>query len=293
MNISSALSLIKEKGRLLDYYLINNLIVDSRKEVLKELLKYQNTDGGFGNALEPDVQMPYSSVLATNIAISILEEIEYSDNKLLTTICNYYITQFDSEVRMFKFVSSKVDEYPHAIWWNYDNQKSFGYFNPTPEVLGFLLKHRNLHNFDIENEIEYCIEKIFSDYLEVKDEHSLYSIIKLYNKLDESNQSKIILVIEQSIKSIITVSKDKWREYSPQPYKLLTRDMDIFEEYELEYSDNLNFILDSISADLVWYPEWEWYQQNEVFEKIVKFQWMGYITYERIKLLLRENRIEK
>ncbi|MEJ2754005.1 MAG: hypothetical protein P8169_15225, partial [Chloroflexota bacterium] len=43
--------------------------------VWQELAAFQNGDGGFGHALEPDVRTPTSSALATGIALRILAEI--------------------------------------------------------------------------------------------------------------------------------------------------------------------------------------------------------------------------
>lgn len=285
MNIEKTLEFIKRNGRLLDYYLIKNLTGDFNEDVKKELLKFQNDDNGFGKGLEPDVQMPVSSVLATNIAISILEDIACDDKDLLAGICEYYISQFDYESREFLFVSQVVDEYPHAVWWNFENRDSFGYFNPTPEVLGFLLKHKYLHNFDVDKEIEYCVNRIANDYLEFKDEHSLYSIIKLYNNVDSLHKELMLPVINESIRGIITLTKEKWLEYSPQPHKLITRKMEIYNEFKEAFEENLEFVKNSITNDGVWYPEWQWYQFDEFFEDKVKYQWMGYITYERIKLI--------
>ena len=44
--------------------------------VFVELLKYQNVDGGFGNALEPDIRMTESSPIATTVAFQYINEIK-------------------------------------------------------------------------------------------------------------------------------------------------------------------------------------------------------------------------
>jgi hypothetical protein len=41
----------------------------SASDVLKELEIFQNEDGGFGNALEPDFRLPDSSAMASTIAL--------------------------------------------------------------------------------------------------------------------------------------------------------------------------------------------------------------------------------
>ena len=49
-------------------------------EVLGELSKFQNDDGGFGHAMEPDILMPNSSLLCSSVAFRVLRELEVSDD---------------------------------------------------------------------------------------------------------------------------------------------------------------------------------------------------------------------
>ena len=49
-------------------------------EVLGELSKFQNDDGGFGHAMELDIRMPNSSPLCSSVAFQVLRELEVSDD---------------------------------------------------------------------------------------------------------------------------------------------------------------------------------------------------------------------
>ena len=62
--------------RLLSYYFDDG----TPTAVLDELAGYQNQDGGFGNGLEPDLQLPDSSVITTTIALRILREVKATSN---------------------------------------------------------------------------------------------------------------------------------------------------------------------------------------------------------------------
>lgn len=48
----------------------------TKEDVLKQFETFQNSDGGFGHALEPDLRAPESSALATSVALNILRELE-------------------------------------------------------------------------------------------------------------------------------------------------------------------------------------------------------------------------
>jgi len=51
----------------------------SKDAVVSALLCYQNEDGGFGNALEPDNWNPNSTPIATGYAISKLNTVNFTD----------------------------------------------------------------------------------------------------------------------------------------------------------------------------------------------------------------------
>lgn len=49
----------------------------SREAVLAALRAYQNADGGFGNALEPDIRCPDSQPVPTQHALEILDDVGF------------------------------------------------------------------------------------------------------------------------------------------------------------------------------------------------------------------------
>ncbi|WP_199624558.1 hypothetical protein [Paenibacillus alkalitolerans] len=50
---------------------------------------YQNSDGGLGHALEPDVRCPESQPLFISFGLGALQEAGYRDVELATSICNF------------------------------------------------------------------------------------------------------------------------------------------------------------------------------------------------------------
>ena len=66
-------------------YLFEN---GSKEEVITVLMTYQNEDGGFGNALEPDYWNPNSSPVQTWVAMEIIKEI----NRVLREDGECYLT---------------------------------------------------------------------------------------------------------------------------------------------------------------------------------------------------------
>lgn len=67
---------IKTQARPLDRALFEHRFEGAPAEtVLSQLALFQNADGGFGRALEPDLRTPSSSALATGIGLRLLKEL--------------------------------------------------------------------------------------------------------------------------------------------------------------------------------------------------------------------------
>ncbi len=63
----------------------------SSQAVLSALRAYQNEDGGFGNALEPDIRCPESQPVPTQHALAILDVIGF-DEIMVQRICDFLIS---------------------------------------------------------------------------------------------------------------------------------------------------------------------------------------------------------
>ena len=84
-SFEKARTFVMEQGRELERRLLSYYFDDGTPAaVLDELASYQNQDGGFGNdsfkKVEPDIQMPDSSVITTTIALRILREVKATSN---------------------------------------------------------------------------------------------------------------------------------------------------------------------------------------------------------------------
>ena len=91
-SFEQARTFVMERGRELERRLLAYYFDDGTPAaVLDELASYQNQDGGFGNGLEPDLQLPDSSVITTTIALRILREVKAtSDDEIVrrqSSIC--------------------------------------------------------------------------------------------------------------------------------------------------------------------------------------------------------------
>ncbi len=118
----------------------------SNQAVINELSKFQNADGGFGNALEPDFFNPNSSPIATNDAIITLYRVNAldKDSDIVKGIVRYLESHdsFDKDKKRWLFAIDSNKDYPHAIWWEKKGD-GISSFNPSISLAAFLICYGN------------------------------------------------------------------------------------------------------------------------------------------------------
>ncbi|MDT8298618.1 MAG: hypothetical protein RQ801_09985, partial [Spirochaetaceae bacterium] len=99
-------------------------------EVIGCLRAFQNEEGGFGRALEPDHRMNSSSVLATLEALSILLELKAVEDPLGKSALNWLVDKdgpWDSQRLLWPYLPARPEDAPHAPWWNTEDlENTFG-----------------------------------------------------------------------------------------------------------------------------------------------------------------------
>jgi hypothetical protein len=287
------LPVVLNRGRKHDYFLIKQILEEAsyEEEILFCLEDYQNEDGGFGHGLEADIRLEDSSVAATDIAAAVLEDVDYNE-VFVQKIVDYYLRAYDEERKGWRIVPNNVDDAPHAIWWNNDKiDESFGYINPNAEVIGFLKKHEDLvEGLNVDDLIEYMIIFLKSK-PEAVSMHDLNSLMVMYDNMTSDIKAELKPLMEPYIKKEIVTDQTKWKDYVCMPLDMVkSPDSDFLVGYEQLVEDNLDFYVDYILENKVFEPAWQWYQHDEVFEEI-KDEWMGFITYNKLKVLFLFGRI--
>ncbi len=83
--------------------------------VLAALARFQNADGGFGHALEPDLRLQESAVIATTIAFQHFRELGiHEDSPILRNACGYLVDNYNADTVNWSVVPTTVDNAPHA-----------------------------------------------------------------------------------------------------------------------------------------------------------------------------------
>ena len=121
---TTAKKFILKNSRPLDMARWNYLFENGSKEnVISALKAYQNDDGGFANALEPDCWNINSTPLQTWVATQIIKEINLEDktHPIIKGILDYLSSKDEFDGHRLHGLNTVVtnDNYPHAPWWSY------------------------------------------------------------------------------------------------------------------------------------------------------------------------------
>src|SRR5512143_3446799 len=110
--------------RLFDFHFRSG----SSHAVLSALRAYQNEDGGFGNALEPDIRCPDSQPVPVQHALEVLDTVGLMQG-IAQPVCDYLLTITTHEGGVPWLLPTAL-AYPRAPWWTTNDSPSAS-LNPT------------------------------------------------------------------------------------------------------------------------------------------------------------------
>lgn len=156
--LESAQTFILSNARLLERHLFAFLFHQGNPDHVRiALLAYQNADGGFGNALEPDKRTPSSQPIDQEIALRVLDDLGF-DTRIALQICDFLETITTAEGGV-PFVLPTVRDAPRAGWWNTDQDEPPASINPTASIAGLLHKYQMRHPW-LNRATDYCWQYI-------------------------------------------------------------------------------------------------------------------------------------
>lgn len=268
------------------------------KDVLEALAAFQNEDGGFGHALEPDAWNPHSSPIQTWAAIEIIRELEdIKEDAIINKLLHYLDTTIYYEEGKFARSIPSNDDFPHAPWWTHKEDAFEGY-NPSASLTGFILRYG--HEQMARYEAAKKMAKEVYQYLVsngCQEMHELHCIIELYDdlmaselKLDidmELFKSKLI----ESASNLIEKDTDKWTDYTCVPSRFVKGPNSMFitgvESLMEQELDRMEAVLET---QTIWDIPWAWGNSPEAFA-ISRKWWQGSLAVKHLLLLKAFKRI--
>ncbi len=270
--------------------------------VYAELAKFQNSDGGFGNALEPDLRAEVSSPLATTAALQRLRMLHApAQHPLVAGAIRYLVTAYDATYQSWPLVPIESEQAPHAPWWNQEGlAERFGNFavNPRAEVLGYL------HEFADETDSQAVTLRdaltpvVFQDLLQRTEQLSGDAFFCCQRLVDSPGLPSNMAVdlqrwLLRMADGAVATDPTTWSGYVLTPLQVApnrTAPMGIPLAHVLEA--NLDFVIDTQAEDGSWAPTWSWFGAYPEDWPQAEREWRGVLTLERLEWLHAYDRIQ-
>lgn len=124
IDIAAAEEFVLTRARLLERQRLAVILHDADLHgTLSALAAHQNADGGFGQALEPDVRAPHSETTATLTALELLEAHGALSHRFTSEALRWVESVARSDGGI-PFMLSASDAFPHAPWMQPADQGS-------------------------------------------------------------------------------------------------------------------------------------------------------------------------
>ncbi|MFW9805698.1 MAG: hypothetical protein ACFFFK_03090 [Candidatus Thorarchaeota archaeon] len=290
---SRAEEFIHSNARKLDIELFEYHFKEkSKDDVLGELKKYQNSDGGFGNAIESDFRLTASSAMATSVGLQYAVKVNAEANdEIVQRAIDYLVDTFDMEHSYWPRTPIEVNDVPHAPWWHVDEIKlptEEYWANPSAELLGYLYRFQN----NVPKDLFTQINKRALDNLSNLDIiESLYCFMnweRAYQSVPEPLKSIIHEKTSNTLRSFIqkpeTLGEIRifWIAPSRKSFFLVLPGF-VYWFYDYEIGQQ--------REDGGWWPTWSWGQYDDVWP-IAEKEWAGKITVQCLLALDRFKLLE-
>lgn len=268
--------------------------------VLTQLSTFQNKDGGFGHALEPDMRLSQSSVLATTVALQILGEINAtSQEPLVQATMRYLLNTYETDNKVWPIVPPHNNDFPHAPWWHDDGniRQNFGQFlaNPRAEIVGYLFAYNDLVPDGFAEELANEIVADLQTYADKVDMHDLACYIATAENpaIPTSLRDQLLPKLTHSLLNTIETDPAKWGGYTPKPLVYIHHPNSPFAALmPAALAANLDDVINRQQADGSWTPPWSWGDMYPEVWAQAKNEWAGVLTLNTLRQLKAFDRLE-
>jgi hypothetical protein len=294
-------TLARPLERTLFEHLFEAAPVDS---VTVELARFQNEDGGFGRALEPDLRTPSSSALATGIGLRTLRELGYSaDYHMVRKAVQYLLATFDHQARVWRVAPRDANAFPHAGWWHDEDGSLARTFDgfvviPRAEIVGLLHHYSSLVPADWLQEVtERTVADIEAlETLATGGGDTLVYALSLAEtkEVPQHFRDRLAGRIRAVVPSAVRRDPQEWDAYCITPLKVAPSPQSVVADLLWDaLQAHLDYLVDHQSPEGTWDPVWSWGDMYPEAWEQAKLEWRGNLTLDNLVILQAFGRIEE
>ncbi|GAA5511420.1 hypothetical protein Dcar01_00129 [Deinococcus carri] len=302
---AQARAFLLERGRPLEAARFRQEFDSGEAEaVLAALRAYRNEDGGFGQALEPDVRAPESSVLATLTALRVLHELNVpASEPLLQGAVEWLRLHLHPQEGgvVWPFLPPEAETSPHAPWWNQQEPEqlaqAFGGFqvNPRAELVARLWRWPELLPEGLLSQLTVEVRDAVLAGLDAGDVngHHTAAVFAQQPEVPEEYREPALEYLRDVLPDRVARLPEEFAGYglsalavAPTPASPLAHAL------EEPLAAALTHLLTSQAEDGAWGPTWSWSGQFPEAWPQAEAEWRSVLTLEALRTLRDWGRLE-
>lgn len=307
MLFTKAREFIYRNARPLDLSLWRYFFEDGSKEdVMGILAFYQNSDGGFGHALEADVWNPNSIPMGTWKATEILANIGCTDARhpLVKGILAYLDSEngFDQDTQQWTYTLPSNNDYPHAIWW--EHMKNPGDFNPNPNaaLAGFIIAYADKSSALYKKGCDLAVRSYnyMIDNFPVTEKHIVSCYIRLYEYCIQAEEPKLFdmdkfrEILSQMVDESFCMDFEQWgKGYVSMPSTFIkSPESFLYKGKEALVDKECQMIKEQQLEDGAFIVPWNWCTEYKEWE-IAQNWWKAQLIIDKLVFLKNFKQMER
>jgi hypothetical protein len=278
VSFAKARDFVYRDARLLERRLFGALLEGAPIDGVVDALRgYQNPDGGFGHALEPDKRAPDSQPLDVQIALETFGAAGAVEPEMIRRACDFLAGVADERGAVPVLLPS-IAGYDRASHWR--DREFLPELSPTVAIVGYLYKLAVDHPWR-ESAAKYCWSELERE--PPDDAHAIRDALLFLEHAPEQDRAEALIA-----KLVAALPRARWFRVDPNDttYGLTplhfaptpdSRWREVFSDEEI--AGHLDRLKADQEADGGWPLSWEPPSQAAVLE------WRGYETVRAVRVL--------
>ncbi|WP_030156328.1 hypothetical protein [Glycomyces sp. NRRL B-16210] len=252
-------------------------------QVVHAVRAYQNPDGGFGHAIEPDLRGASGQPQGVEIAFWALDDAGVFEAATVRGACAWLEANTTEDGGVPWVLPSVLDD-ERAPWWQPEGEKPPAALNPTAPLAGLLHTHGVGHPW-LAPATEFCWRAI-AGLTEVGAYDAMCVLAFLERVPDRERAEAEFERLAPSLRASAALDPNEPGhthsplDLAPRPDSLARR---LFSGEEIDL--HLDFAIDAQNEDGGWAPNFEMWTPAVVHE------WGGHLTYSTLRTLNAYGRI--
>ncbi len=259
--------------------------------LVTELGRFQNEDGGFGRALEPDIRCRESSAAATVEGLAVLEEAGVgSGHAMVQAAVRYLLSTFDNRRGYWPAVPSAVVSAPHAPWWHPKPETgrpdAETPIYPTARVLAFLQQYRDIAPAELLENATASLRRHLAQAPDKLGAGEAVALLRLAEQLKEPRRAELVAKLRRVAGASVARERSEWARYCLPPLSLVGSPKSVLSAgLEAAVENNLDYVIETQEADGGWSPNWSWEDVDAQAWAKARREWRGVLTLENLRRL--------